>query len=369
MKRIFTIFLAVLLLFGLVACGKADGTTVPGTSTTPTQGTEPTQTVPPTTQTVPTEPTNPTVPTEPTVPPTQRMVTVSFDPCGGMVDSIVLQVPAEGVYEWLLGPVRENYVFLGWFTEPDGGTQVEVGMELFAQEDHTLYAHWEVKTLFTVKLDANGGRISPYNDHVLRKNGEVYGQLPEPVREGYTFLGWYTQPEKGTKVKATTKFSAGADEVLYAHWEYDALAYWRHVLDTTVQQIPQCRRVVVYLERNAGYKTYIDCPFLTDAGAINPAEGLEEYKVTDEWIESVNPYIIIKLTTDTDMALVSKTGMLRRFPDAEIYVFSTSAVSGKDNYQLYCRLYLAKLLYPEYFEDVDLEAVKKELKVKATVYY
>lgn len=357
MKRIVAMLLAALLLLGLTACGEGENTTAPATST---QATRPAQTVPPTTQTTPTEPATTTGPVT---------LEVFFDAGEGVVEETSMQMPVGEAYPWLPEAVRENYVFLGWFTEPEGGQKIEVGMEPVSGEDHTLYAHWEVKTVFTLRLDANGGRISPYNDRVMRKNGETYGELPEPIREGYTFLGWYTDPEKGTKVKTSTKFSGNADGVLYAHWEYDPLAYWRHVLDTTVQQIPQCRRVVVYLERNAGYKTYIDCPFLDDAGAINPAVGLEHYKVTDEWIESVNPYIIVKLTTDTGMSLVSKTGMLRRFPDAEIYVFSTSAVSGKDNYQLYCRLYLAKLLYPEYFEDVDLDVVKKELKVKATVYY
>ena len=360
MKRIVAILLASLLLLGMAACTEGENTTVPTTSTQPTQPTKPTQTVPPTTQTKPTEPEMTTGPV---------MLKVFFDVGEGAVEEDSLQLPVGEGYPWLPEAVRENFIFLGWFTEPEGGQKVEVGMKPLSDQDHTLYAHWEVKTLFAVKLDANGGRISPYNDQVLRKNGEAYGTLPEPVREGYKFLGWYTRPEKGTKIKTSTKFSAGEDVTLYAQWEYDAYSYWRHVLDSTVQQIPQCRRVVVYLERNAGYKTYIDCPFLTDAGAINPAEGLEHYKVTDEWIQSVNPYIIVKLTTDTNMSLVSKTGMLRRFPDAEIYVFSTSAVSGKDNYQLYCRLYLAKLLYPEYFEDVDLDVVKKELKVKATVYY
>lgn len=359
MKRIFVIFLAALLLLGMAACGQGDVTTAP-TTTRPAEDTKPTQTVPPTTQAQPTEPTATTGPVT---------LQVFFDAGEGVADVESMQMPVGDVYQWLPEAVREDYVFLGWFTAAEGGERVEVGMDPISTEDHTLYAHWEVKTLFTVKLDANGGRISPYNDHVLRKNGEAYGKLPEPIREGYRFLGWYTQPEKGTKVKETAQFSGSADQVLYAQWEYDALLYWRHVLDSTVQQIPQCRRVVVYLERNAGYKTYIDCPFLDDAGAINPAVGLEHYKVTDEWIKSVDPYIIVKLTTDTGMSLVSKTGMLRRFPDAEIYVFSTSAVSGKDNYQLYCRLYLAKLLYPEYFEDVDLDVVKKELKVKATVYY
>lgn len=360
MKRITAFFLAMVLLLGLAACGGDPVTTAPTTVPQQTTQTTPTQTVPPTTQTLPTEPATTTGP--PTL-------WVTFDACGGVADSAAEMMPAFGKYEWLPEATLENYVFLGWFTETDGGTKVEVGMDIISDEDHTLYAHWEAKTRFTVTLDSNGGRISPYYSELVLKNGETYGTLPEPLREGYKFLGWYTKPEKGTCVKSTTKFAEDKDLTLYAHWEYDPLLYWRHVLDSRVQQIPQCRRVVVYLERNAGYKTYIDCPFLTDAGAINPAEGLEHYKVTDEWIKSVQPYIIVKLTKETDMALVSKTGMLRRFPDAEIYVFSTSAVSGSEKYQLYCRLYLAKLLYPEYFEDVDLDTVKSELKVKATIYY
>lgn len=354
MKRITTILLAALLLLGIAACG-GDPTTAPQQTTQTT----PTQTVPPTTQTKPTEP--------PT--PYYERYTVTLDPNGGTCEISSVNFMEFDCYGDLPVPVRENYVFQGWFTEPEGGNRVEAQMELIVQADHTLYAHWEVKTAFAITFDANGGRVSPYHSEMVLENGDTYGTLPEPIREGYNFLGWYTKPEKGSRVRSTTQFSEGKDLVLYAQWEYDALAYWTHILENRVQQIPRCRKVVVYLERNAGYKTYIDCPFLTDAGAINPAEGLEHYKVTDEWITSVNPYIIVKLTSDTDMALVSKTAMLRRFPNADVYVFSTSAVSGSEKYQLYCRLYLAKLLYPEYFEDVDLDTVKSELKVKATIYH
>ena len=355
MKKIVAMLLALALLLAFVGCQK-EAEALP-TTTAPQQ----------TTQTKPqqTEP----KPTTPPTTPTLAYITVTLDQNDGSGMLETITAVAGCVYDYLTEPVREGFVFLGWFTQPEGGEQVQIGMNLVSYQAHTLYAHWEVKTVFTVTLDANGGRISPYGNKLELKKGETYGVLPEPIREGYKFLGWYTKPEKGTQVRSTTKFSEEQDLVLYAHWEYDAQAYWRYILDNRVQQIPQCRRVVVYLERNAGYKTYIDCPFLTDAGAINPAEGLEEYKVTDEWIKSVQPYIIVKLTTDTSMSLVSKTGMLRRFPDAEIYIFSTSAVSGSENYQLYCRLYLAKLLYPEYFEDVDLDAVKSELKVKATIYY
>ncbi len=296
-------------------------------------------------------------------------VTVTLNPNGGTCDSASVSVIQGQRYGYLPVPALEGYTFRGWFTAAEGGEQITEATVVTADADHTLYAQWEVKTRFTITLDANGGRISQYTNAVELKNGDTYGQLPQPIREGYEFLGWYTEPEAGKRIRSTTEFTEGKDISLYAHWKHDPMAYWTYILENRVQQIPECRKVVVYLERNAGYKTYIDCDFLNDAGAINPAQGLEEYKVTDAWIRSVEPYIIVKLTSDASMGLVSKTGMLRRFPDAEIYVFSTSAVSGSDKYQLYCRLYLAKLLYPEYFEDVDLETVKSQLNVKATIYY
>ncbi len=358
MKRITAFLLLTAMLLGLVACG-SDPTTAAPTTTNPPQ----------TTQTKPVETLPMTKPPTQPPQPTQRDILLTFDENyeGGTVETTTIN--GDGVYESLPQPSREGYVFLGWFTQSDGGQQAQLGEVLLSDMDHTLYAHWEVKTVFTVTLDPNGGRISPYDDHVLRKVGETYGTLPEPIREGYIFLGWYTKPEKGTRVKSTTKFSGEQDAVLYAQWEYDPLLYWRHILDSRVQQIPQCRRVVVYIERTAGYRTYLNSSFLRDAGAINPAEGLEDNKVTDEWINSVQPYIIVKMTGDISMSLVSKTGMVRRLPDKEIYVFSTSAINGQEKYQLFYRLYLAKLLYPEYFEDVDIDTLRSELKVKSTVYY
>ncbi len=353
MKRITAILLAAALLLTAAACDSPSATTPPADTTQPSQTTQATQ---PTTQ----------EPTEPTAPLT---VSVTLDANGGECDVTAIAVIQLESYGPLPVPSREGYVFLGWFTAAEAGEQVTQETVMTAGTDHTIFAQWTPKTEFTVTLDANGGRISPYYSQLLLKNGDTYGTLPEPLREGYKFLGWYTEPEKGTRVRSTTKFTQKQDLALYAHWEYDAQAYWRHVLDSTVQQIPYCRRVVVYLERNAGSKTYIDCPFLTESGAINPAEGLEHYKVTDDWIRSVQPYIIVKLTSSTSMAQVSYIGMQRRFPDAEIYVFSTSAVSGSEAYQLYCRLYLAKLLYPEYFEDVDLDTVKAELKVNPKVFH
>ncbi len=356
MKRITAFLLAAVLLLTSAGCG-APATTAPSTATTVPQ--EPTQS---TTQQIEPPPTT-TLPLPPVT------VNVTLDPNGGQCDIASLEFQEGEMYGQLPTPVKDGFVFIGWFTAAEEGTQITEETVVNVDADHTLYAHWEIKTRFTVTFDPNGGRISPYYSQIERKNGETYGELPEPLREGYKFLGWYTAPEKGIRVKTTTKFTGDQDTVLYAQWEYDPLLYWRHILDSRVQQIPQCRRVVVYIERTAAYRTYLTSSFLTDAGAINPAEGLEDNKVTDEWIKSVQPYIIVKMTGDLSMSLVSKTGMVRRLPDEEIYVFSTSAINGQEKYQLFYRLYLAKLLYPEYFEDVDIDTLRSELKVKSTVYY
>ena len=42
------------------------------------------------------------------------------------------------------------------------------------------------------------------------------GALPEPTRLNYAFLGWFTEPDGGAKVAATTK--ATANVTYYAHW-------------------------------------------------------------------------------------------------------------------------------------------------------
>lgn len=348
MYRICALLVTVVLLFGMVACTKENKPTTQTTPTTTQPNTTPT--TPPTTQ-----------------PPTPVQVTVMLDAQGGAceTDSVILTVGQP--YGILPEPALEGFVFLGWFTAEDLPITPESLVE--SAQPHTLFAKWEVQTQFTVSLDPNGGRISPYWAQVTVTVGQPYAAMPTPIREGYNFLGWFTQPEKGTQIKENTVFEGAEDLTLYAHWDYDALAYWTHILESRVQTIPYCRRVVVYLERNAGYKTFIDSDFLDAAGAINPAQDLEDYKVTDEWIREQNPYIIVKFASDIDMGLVYKIAMQRRFPHMEIYIFPTSVVTGGPKVQLYYRLQLAKILYPEYFEDVDLKQVKKELNISPRIYY
>lgn len=49
-------------------------------------------------------------------------------------------------------------------------------------------------------------------------HGSTYGTLPAPTRDGYTFLGWFTQAEGGTQITTSTKVSDFNMRV-YAHWD------------------------------------------------------------------------------------------------------------------------------------------------------
>ena len=49
-------------------------------------------------------------------------------------------------------PERKNAVFLGWFTEANGGTQVTANDVFTETADKTYYAHWEITEVFSVTV-------------------------------------------------------------------------------------------------------------------------------------------------------------------------------------------------------------------------
>lgn len=69
---------------------------------------------------------------------------------------------------------------------------------------------------YTVTFDANGGTVEQNTKSVYY--GQAYGDLPKATRDYYTFDGWYTEANGGTKVTADTTFDGSADVTLYAHW-------------------------------------------------------------------------------------------------------------------------------------------------------
>ncbi len=68
-----------------------------------------------------------------------------------------------------------------------------------------------------VTLNASGGRVSP--DSLTVVSGESYGSLPTPVRNNYTFEGWYTSSSGGSRVYSDTIVGDASSVTLYARWK------------------------------------------------------------------------------------------------------------------------------------------------------
>lgn len=73
-----------------------------------------------------------------------EMVRISFDATGGASSISSMQVSPGAALGTLPTPTRSGYRFLGWFTRIFGG--VEITASTIAEDDMTIYAHWERTT-------------------------------------------------------------------------------------------------------------------------------------------------------------------------------------------------------------------------------
>jgi uncharacterized repeat protein (TIGR02543 family) len=111
--------------------------------------------------------------------------------------------------------MRTGYAFTGWFTAPDGSSQVTAATAYDVASDVTLYAQWTIGK-YTLTLNSNGGKVSAKTIGV--DYGAAYGKLPTPTRTGYKFTGWYAKKSGGAKVTANTVHSVEANATAYARW-------------------------------------------------------------------------------------------------------------------------------------------------------
>ncbi len=140
---------------------------------------------------------------------------LSFDANGGSYAPSAIDISYNSTYGNLESAKRSGYVFAGWYTSANGGTQITSDMKFTQTSDQVLYAHWSANG-YTVYFDANGGSVSDESKSVVY--GSSYGTLPTPTRKGYDFVGWYTSASGGSKVVSSTTVSISSSQTLYARW-------------------------------------------------------------------------------------------------------------------------------------------------------
>lgn len=139
-------------------------------------------------------------------------------------------VPYEKNLDLSLVPTNgeEHMQFEGWYTDPNLMNYMEPLSEYqMPASDLNLYAKWGPVD-YTVTFDTQGG--SEVSQQTVKYNTSA--KEPEtPTRPGYTFTGWYTEPEGGS-IWAFEQTISG-DTTLYAHWRESVTASYtiNHVIN------------------------------------------------------------------------------------------------------------------------------------------
>ena len=119
------------------------------------------------------------------------------------------RVPANTDLYNLPIPKRENYDFIGWYT--DSKTTNEFVDNTKITDNITLYAKWE-KSTYTLTYFVEGEEKSME----VKRNTKLE-DITLPINEGYSFVGWYTDSK--CNEAAPTDFVMNKNTIFYTKWE------------------------------------------------------------------------------------------------------------------------------------------------------
>ena len=146
---------------------------------------------------------------------TVKRVRIVFASNGGRVSSGSKTVICGKTYGALPAPTRRGYTFAGWYTAKSGGSRIGSSSVVRTTRNQTLYARWKlVKYKIQYRLGKGTNSRSNPAGYTVTSRTIV---LKNPVRKGYTFKGWYSDPKFKKKVRKIAAGSTGSRK-LYARW-------------------------------------------------------------------------------------------------------------------------------------------------------
>lgn len=143
--------------------------------------------------------------------------TITLNAGEGSVDPATKGVTIGSAYTLPVAS-RTGYYFVGWFDAATGGTKYTnaTGESIANWAEYankTLYAQYAAIPVVT--FNSNGGtEIAP------RYADEDFEMPDDPIRDGYTFLGWYTEDNTDNQFVFTDISVITYSIVLYAQWDW-----------------------------------------------------------------------------------------------------------------------------------------------------
>lgn len=214
---------------------------------------------------------------------------------------------------------RTGWHFLGWSKAKSSGT-------IFDQHDNTitasdiypeiknqdgtvtLYARWD-ENEYNVIFNANGGATPTASKSV--EYSKTYGNLPTPTRSGYTFNGWYTSANGGTKITADSKVTITSNQTLYAQWK--AIPTTTTAPTTTASKIT----------------TTATAKVTTTVATTLPHLSVEEYEVSlsvkEQYVIKANQSDLTYKSDNEDVVIVSKNGIITAVGNGETIILVSNS--------------------------------------------
>ncbi|MDD6858003.1 MAG: InlB B-repeat-containing protein, partial [Lachnospiraceae bacterium] len=115
---------------------------------------------------------------------------VTFDTNGGSEAASQVVIWGGNASQPENAPVKEGYTFAGWYGDKECTIPYDFSKGI--KENTTIYAKWAINT-YKVSFDTNGG--SKVSGQSVEWNKLAAKPETEPVKEGYTFGGWYADKD------------------------------------------------------------------------------------------------------------------------------------------------------------------------------
>ena len=204
-------------------------------------------------------------------------------------------VPAPAPY------LTDTYYFEGWMDGSNIFYTSRAISTMTVKDDLSFVAQWWP----IVTFDANGGvwELSEGQPKIryvpvpANTNNHIDALRP-PVKEGYTFLGWYDDKDAGKLIDFDTEKFDGAKTV-YAHWAKNATVTFKIVNGYWSGETVEDRNVTVVLYPQADGSVGGTLPASSVPAIMIPAAGYENVAGSWDAVPNIEPNGIVDSVTYT----------------------------------------------------------------------
>lgn len=113
-------------------------------------------------------------------------------------------------------PIKPGYAFAGWYTDPNFSTSKITSIDGNKKEDVTLYANWRVAKYTITYNYGTVSEVGVTNTNPTTFTMDNHVEFSKPTKEGYIFIGWFSDAECTTEIKSTNGYYENL--TVYAKW-------------------------------------------------------------------------------------------------------------------------------------------------------